>query len=160
MASDQICVRTPSSCVLAAERLRSCCSALICACDNCANCSVFTQTRRKQRKIQSLETSLSFPLKLSVILVIAIFLSSRVNPCEIKVVFSSETSVLQTPTPGSPHRHNIKCPRMVEIVVFHCQRMAESCFPSNGCGRTLRHSRGNVRRRVLEHITRKLRSVL
>lgn len=33
----------------------------------------------------------SFPLKLSVILVIAIFLSSRVNPCEIKVVFSSET---------------------------------------------------------------------
>lgn len=105
--------------MLAAERLGSCCSALICACDNCANCSVFSQTTRKQRKMQSLETSLS------VILVIAIFLSSRVNPCEIKVVFSSET-----------RGDYIKCPNMVEIVAFYCQRMAQCCFPSNGCGIT------------------------
>lgn len=47
---------------------------------------------------------MSFPLELSVILVLALFIylfcagvSSRVNPCDIKVVFSSEISVLQTP---------------------------------------------------------------
>lgn len=106
MESHQIRVRAPSSRLLAAERLGSPYSALICACDNRANCSVCARTARKKKrsKLQSSETSVSFPLELSVILVLALFIylfcagvSSRVNPCDIKVVFSSEISVLQTP---------------------------------------------------------------
>lgn len=49
--SHQIRVRAPSSRLLAAERLGSPYSALICACDNRANCSVCARTARKKKKV-------------------------------------------------------------------------------------------------------------
>lgn len=60
-----------------------------------------------------------------------------VNPCDIKVVFSSEISVLQTPNTDMIARGGveegegwcIQCPKKVEIVAFHCQRMVCCFFP-------------------------------
>lgn len=52
-------------CLLAAERCGSCYSALICACNNCAKCSVFTKPREKENKNHVITIIFAtFPVKL------------------------------------------------------------------------------------------------
>lgn len=148
--SHQIRVRTPSSHLLAAERLGSPYSASICACEN-----------RAKKNWITVFWNFFLPLELSVGFFWLYFfggVSSRVNPCDIKVVFSSEISVLRTPNTDTITRGGggrSQCPKKVEIVAFHCQRMVRCSFPP-----VTEILRGNIRRRVLEHIMRKLRSVL
>lgn len=145
--SHQIRVRTPSSRLLAAERLGSPYSASICACDNRANCSVCAQTARGKKKGNySLWKLLCFFLLnyqwfLSVLFDSCPFFFGPACPdvlilVTLKWCFPVKSAFCkhqtQTWSPGVGWWGGGWCiqrPKKVETVAFHCQRMVCCFFP-------------------------------